>query len=225
MLFFKKLHRIKYRDKSNHFILHRADGTTVINPRYVRGYIIRFKGKNSTLEIYEPCHLNSSRIVLFDDDYFIIKKSSGPIFVMGGTSSRLFIDEGCTLNHTHFYLNSCPNAFIRLGRDCMFSTDIALWASDTHQILDNHSREILNNRYGITIGDHVWCGTRCTILKGTKVSNNSIVGAASVVSGIFDTPNIIIAGNPARQIKANADWARDELPGEKEDKNNLQTGI
>lgn len=217
MFFTKNLHKIRYRDKSNRFILHKSDGTIIQNPKYIRDYIVRFKGKNSTIEIYEPCRLNGSKIMLFDNDYFVIKKTWGTIFVMGGSTcsghAQLFIDEGCSLNHTHFYLNSCPGAFIKLGRDCMFSTEVAIWASDTHQILDKENKKILNNTCGVVIGNHVWCGTRCTILKGARVSDNSIIGAASVVSGQFEQPNIIIAGNPARKIKENIDWARDSLPG------------
>ena len=159
--------------------------------------------------------MKGSRFLLFDGDHFVIKKTVGAIFVMGGAlcsgGAKLFIDEGCSLNNTHFYLNSCPNAFVHLGKDCMFSTDITIWASDTHQIIDANSK-VINHIYGVTIGNHVWCGTRCTILKNTIVSDNSVIGAASVVCGHFNEPNIIIAGNPARKIKENINWLRESLP-------------
>lgn len=38
------------------------------------------------------------------------------------------------------------------------------------------------------------------ILKGTKIGNNVVVGAGSVVNGSFPD-NCIIAGNPAKIVK------------------------
>ena len=94
----------------------------------------------------------------------------------------------------------------------MFSSDISIWASDTHQIIDKTTHKVMNaTKKGVVIGNHVWCGTRCTILKGTNVQDNSIIGAASVVSGSFE-PNVIIAGNPAKQLKRGVSWKREALP-------------
>lgn len=217
----KSLHlsKIKYRDNSNRLIIHMPNGRIIRNPRYVKHFNVRFKGKNSTIEIYLPCNLNSSLFVLYNNDHFIINKNvSADIFAIGSAcvpgygGAKLIIGENCSLNNTKFYLNSCPNAFIELGNDCMFSMDITLWASDTHQIIDCGTGKIINKRYGIKIGNHVWCGTRCTILKDTIIQDNSIIGANSVVSGKFDVGNIIIAGHPAKQIKSGIDWKRESLP-------------
>ncbi|MCQ2582022.1 MAG: acyltransferase [Alphaproteobacteria bacterium] len=219
MFFLKRLHfnKIKYNGKTNRVIIHTVDGRIITNPRYVRRYRIVFHGQNATIEIFEPCVLNGSLFVLYDGDYFTIKKTVGEIFVIGGAlcsgHTRLFIDEGCSLNNTKFYMNSRPNTFIELGRDCMFSFDVSIWASDTHQIINNKTKQVVNNEvHGVSIGDHVWCGTRVTILKGTHIANNSVIGAASVVSGKFVEPNIVIAGNVAKKIKSNIDWLREPLP-------------
>ena len=94
----------------------------------------------------------------------------------------------------------------------MFSFDIVIWASDTHQILDNTTKQILNrSKCGVRIGSHVWCGTKTIILKDAKISNNSVVGASSVVTKQFDEENIIVAGNPARKVKSNIIWKREDF--------------
>lgn len=49
------------------------------------------------------------------------------------------------------------------------------------------------------IGDNVFIGVNATILMGTHIGNNSIVGAGAVVSGIFPD-NCVIAGNPAKVV-------------------------
>lgn len=48
----------------------------------------------------------------------------------------------------------------------------------------------------ITIERNVWIGSNVTILPGTCIGKNSIVGAGSVVQGIFPS-DVIIKGNPA----------------------------
>lgn len=96
---------------------------------------------------------------------------------------------------------------IRIGSDCMFSADIFLECSDTHAILDMDGK-ILNIGESIEVGDHVWVGQCCKILKNSAVPSNSIVGMNSLVTRRFQDKNCIIAGIPANVVKRNVCWDR-----------------
>lgn len=52
----------------------------------------------------------------------------------------------------------------------------------------------------IEIGRYAWIGANSIILKGSKIGDNSIIGAGSVVSGEIPA-NCLAAGNPARVIR------------------------
>lgn len=52
----------------------------------------------------------------------------------------------------------------------------------------------------IIVGDNVFIGYGSIILPGTKIGNNVVVGARSVVSGVIPD-NVVVAGTPARIIK------------------------
>lgn len=52
----------------------------------------------------------------------------------------------------------------------------------------------------VRIGNNVFIGCNCLILKGTEIGEGSIVGAGSVVCGKFPA-NVVIAGNPAKVIR------------------------
>ena len=51
----------------------------------------------------------------------------------------------------------------------------------------------------IIIGDDVFIGMSCIILKGVSIGNGAVVGAGSVVSASVD-PGAIVAGNPCRSV-------------------------
>ena len=60
----------------------------------------------------------------------------------------------------------------------------------------------------IRIGDNCFIGARATLLPGTIVSDNVIVGAGTVVTG-YIPPGIVIVGNPAKKIKETTEYARE----------------
>lgn len=99
---------------------------------------------------------------------------------------------------------------IIIGEDCMFSSDITFRTGDSHSIVDLNGNRI-NPSMDIIIGNHVWVGNRTIITKGSKVSDNSIIGTGSIVSKIFEEPNIIIAGVPAKKIKGEVSWLRERI--------------
>ena len=49
------------------------------------------------------------------------------------------------------------------------------------------------------MGNNVFIGTNCIILLNTKIGNNCIIGAGSVVRGQFPDNSVII-GNPAKVV-------------------------
>lgn len=100
-----------------------------------------------------------------------------------------------------------------IGEDCMFSYEVYLRSNDGHSIFDiksgkniNSTEDIRKSRM-IIIGNHVWVGMRATILYNTKIGDGSIVGAASLVKGIFPN-NCIIGGITAKVIKTDIAWSR-----------------
>lgn len=55
--------------------------------------------------------------------------------------------------------------------------------------------------YTINIGNNVFVGMGCYILPGTKIGDNVIIGAGSVVTGTIPS-NCIAAGNPCKFIRS-----------------------
>jgi acetyltransferase-like isoleucine patch superfamily enzyme len=101
-------------------------------------------------------------------------------------------------------VNTGTDNAICVGEDCMFSDNIEIWSSDTHDILDGDSR-IVNPGEPIFIGDKVWIASHAKILKGVVIKDNSVVGMGSIVTN--DVPsNTISAGVPNRTIRSDITW-------------------
>ena len=110
-------------------------------------------------------------------------------------TSRISIGEG-----THFSNNISMIAqdSISIGKDCLIGFMTSIIDSDFHGIApDQRKKEGLSAP--VTIGNSVFIGAQCTILKGVSIGDNSVIAANSVVTKSFPE-NVIIAGNPAKKI-------------------------
>lgn len=81
--------------------------------------------------------------------------------------------------------------------------------TDSHSIYEINDNKKLNPDKEIEIGDNVWIGCRCTILKGTKVGDNTIISASSILNKDYsNVKNAVLGGAPIAEKKSNIYWIR-----------------
>lgn len=103
-----------------------------------------------------------------------------------------FLNTNSTLNCFHY---------IEIGKGCSISDNVCIADSDSHCIDGDRDKATAP----IIIGDHVWIGKNVTVMKGVTIGSGAVVGAGSVVTK--DVPsNTVVAGNPAKPIKAIEKW-------------------
>lgn len=90
--------------------------------------------------------------------------------------------------------------FIKIGNSCRITEGVKILGHDySYATLRPIYHEMLLKTDEVIIGNNVFIGINSIILMGTKIGDNSIIGAGSVVSGKFPS-NVVIAGNPAKVI-------------------------
>lgn len=88
---------------------------------------------------------------------------------------------------------------IRIGKSCAISWEVQFFDDDGHKLADRDQKQ------AISIGDHVWIGSRTTILRGTHLGSGCVVAAGSVVKGTFPDHSLI-GGVPAKILRERVSW-------------------
>lgn len=118
------------------------------------------------------------------------------------------------INHNCIISTHSEEAVIEIGNNCGFSgTVVGAFKSikignnvrcGANTIITDFDWHLDDPRTGeskeVIIGDNVWLGINCIVLKGVTISENALIGANSVVTKNIPA-NVIAAGNPCKVIK------------------------
>lgn len=180
---------------------------------------LNIKGKNNTVKLTN-IHINPWTVIVIQicgdnneicingvyigERLLILQGQEHPYF--GEMyNSVLKIGEGTTIEGMR-YITYNSSSYCHIGHSCMISTDVTLFNTDAHPIMDKDTSNLVNKVKGITIGDHCWLGEKSSILKNTIVPSNSIIGYNAVVSGTLTHEYAAYAGNPAKCVKQGITW-------------------
>ncbi len=153
----------------------------------------------------------------------IVKKKKSKItFGKNVTIKSSFLSNLIGLYQRSVIVARTPESVIEIG-DNVGASGVTIYARDSIKIGSNTriggNSKILDNDFHpvdpemrlqssnknmkvkpIVIGENVFIGCNCLILKGAEIGDNTTIGAGSVVTGKIPA-NCVAAGNPAKVIK------------------------
>ncbi len=101
-------------------------------------------------------------------------------------------------------LNGCwvgASTRVEIGAGCLVS-DCSITDNDFHNLEPGRRHEPADarTRSPVRLGDNVWVGAQAWVLKGTRIGDDSVVGAVAVVRGEVP-PGVLVSGNPAQVVR------------------------
>lgn len=180
--------------------------------RKMKRVTIKLGGRNNRLVLGEGAEINDCEIRLDGENNLIeigprVRIKSGKIYLRHTHDQHIRIGADTTVEGV--YMLSDEAASIDIGQDCMFSTGILIRTGDKHSILDAATGRRINPARSVRIGNRVWLGREAQVLKGAVLLPETVVGAGSLVSGVFEEGCCVVAGVPARVIKRGIRWDRE----------------
>lgn len=198
---------------NNHIVLVAPDGGRR-EVRSVPGCEFIFMGSDNYVELHEPVRVKLKVQVSSNVRIKILPVKGAVLHIYKGSGESAHINNVTigrnfsTSGYVKFELAYGGGGDITIGDDCMFAYNINIRTGDYHTIFDNDTGRVLNYNRDVVIGNHVWVASDVFIGKGAKISDNSVVGAHSVVTRMFEDTNVIVAGVPARIVKTGINWDR-----------------
>lgn len=125
----------------------------------------------------------------------------GPCQLIIGSNAKIIIGDNVGISQTALIAHSD----IIIGNNVKIGAGSKLYSTNFHSLNFLLRRETSSDKVNtqtapISIGDDVFIGAGCIILKGVKIGNRSIIGAGSVLTKSVPQDEIW-GGNPAKMIR------------------------
>lgn len=170
---------------------------------------VNISGNTNTIFAANGCAFGTVRFFIFGNQNTIrlgerVRLTRADFYIFGN-GSRIEINEESTAVDVDFAAAESGTRLL-IGKRCMLATKIEIRTGDSHGIYDRETGVRLNPGRDVVLGNHVWVGTRCLILKGAVVPDGCVVAGGAIVNKEFDHPHSILAGVPAREVRQNVEW-------------------
>ena len=186
----------------------------------------RLEGINKDTVKIDSNNIGTGMILIGIDDGSagLMTKKLNNYFGTDGISQIVFkgyanISKGCCLKSINggilsignsVYLNYNCKIFCKkeiiLQDNILMGWNCVINDGDGHSIFEVGTDKKLNDNKSIFIGNNVWIGASATLLKGSYINDNCIVGYGSIVTKKFNNKNAIIGGYPSKVLKENVYW-------------------
>jgi acetyltransferase-like isoleucine patch superfamily enzyme len=160
-------------------------------------------GKNVNIDWNTIINTNNNKLIIGDNVYLRSKSKEyhagmpfNTTILIDIKGASCEIGRNCRLNGVYLHAQKK----IVIGKNTVIASGVNILDSNGHEVYSFDRTKRRDNAEEIIIGDNVWIGLNSIILKGSKIGNNSIVTAGSVVKGEIPE-NVIVQGNPAKIVK------------------------
>lgn len=196
------------RNRNNKIIL--KDKNIIKNLRTLFSVKWSITGSDNIVTVDEGVRMGGVVMVYGDGNEIRIGKNTfignSSILRVEGKGNKISIGKNVYIGGAMLFANDATK--ITIGDFCLFSNLIDIQSSDGHLIYKKQSatKRQINCAKDISIGKHVWIGRGATILKGSYIPDNCVVGTRTMINKVFQQNNSVIAGNPARVVKEDINW-------------------
>lgn len=105
--------------------------------------------------------------------------------------NNCFFNNGCIIN---------SKEKISIGYNTQFGPNVMVFDHDHDFRVQGGLKAQEYKKTEIKIGNNVWIGANSVILRGSTIGDNCIIGAGSVINGIYESNNIVIQKRETTEV-------------------------
>lgn len=156
-------------------------------------------GRRLALEGEIPEISGNGKITL-GDDVIIGRRNSWVVGFPCSTNAEIAIGSNSHIGYQNILAAA---KCIRVGRNVRFASNVCIFDNPSHPIEPSRRSEpfSLDEAAPVSIGDNVWIGMNCFVMRGVTIGDNSVIAAGSIVTHSIPA-NSLAAGAPAKVIRS-----------------------